>query len=220
VSSAVGYSDSSFLEEPTKKGFGPELGTGQEYSSASSKPDKSGNPLDQEVISPVKEEGACKSLPSTPNTHYHSENVTKPLTPNEKRTQMPTQIWSTAAQARSFLWFLIMALVEMVAVLYRRVSRRPQEEESENLEPTMDVETSIAPITKRVTNLEAEFSKFTLATKSSTLDPSTERIKALEAELAETKKTMKAVLTKQEELYDVLEQMKECSMLKKMHCWG
>lgn len=36
--------------------FGPELGMGQEYSSASSKPDKSGNPLDQEVISPVKEE--------------------------------------------------------------------------------------------------------------------------------------------------------------------
>lgn len=27
-------------------------------------------------------QGACKSLPSTPNTHYHSENVTKPLTPN------------------------------------------------------------------------------------------------------------------------------------------
>lgn len=101
---------------------------------------------------------------------------------------MPTQIWSTAAQARSFLWFLIMALVEMVTVLYRRVSRRPQEEESENLEPTTDVETSIAPITKRVTNLEAEFSKFTLATKSSTSDPSAERIKALEAELAETKK--------------------------------
>ena len=205
-------------------------------------------------------QGACKSLPSTPNTHYRSENVTKPITPNgivtyntgyflvdsvplysmcracagtvislsqaymsgmhfsailyfslilindydlsdvfradhkfwnfiEKRTQMPTQIWSTAAQARSFLWFLIMALVEMVTVLYRRVSWRPHENlEPENLEPTMDVETSIAPITKRVTNLEAEFSKFTLGTKSSTLDPSAERIKALEAELAETKK--------------------------------
>lgn len=104
----------------------------------------------------------------------------------EKRTQMPTQIWSTAAQARSFLWFLIMALVEMVTVLCRRVSRQPQEEKS--VEPTMDVETSIAPITKRVTNLEAKFSKFTLATKSSTSDPSAERIKALEAELAETKK--------------------------------
>jgi len=111
-----------------------------------------------------------------------------------------------------------MALVEIVTVLRRRVSRQPQEEKS--VEPTMDVETSIAPITKRVTNLEAKLSKFTLATKSSTSDPSAERIKALEAELAETKKTMKAVLTKQEELYDVLEQMKECSMLKKMHCWG
>lgn len=106
----------------------------------------------------------------------------------ENHTQMHTQIWSTAAQARSFLWFVIMALVEMVTVPYRRVSRRRQEKESVNLVPMMDVKTSIAPITKRVTNLEAEFSKFTLATKSSTSDPSAERIKALEAELAETKK--------------------------------
>ncbi|KAL2645380.1 hypothetical protein R1flu_012967 [Riccia fluitans] len=51
-------------------------------------------------------------------------------------------------------------------------------------------------------------------------DPaSAERIKSLEAELAETKKVLRTVLSKQEELCELLEKMKDLKMSKKMHCF-
>lgn len=45
------------------------------------------------------------------------------------------------------------------------------------------------------------------------------RFKALEAELAETKKTLHAVLSNQSEIYECLENIKELKWEKKMHCW-
>lgn len=45
------------------------------------------------------------------------------------------------------------------------------------------------------------------------------RFKALEAELAETKKTLHAVLSNQNEIYECLENFKELKWEKKTHCW-
>jgi len=83
-------------------------------------------------------------------------------------------------------------------------------------------------MSNRMAKLEEEFnmlsSTCSLAAKTPQVDPSAERIKCLEAELAETKKNMQAVLAKQQDLVEALEQMKEfCNMKKKpthkLHLW-
>eukprot|EP00250_Pteridium_aquilinum_P003639 c13946_g1_i1 orf=442-2367(-) len=79
-------------------------------------------------------------------------------------------------------------------------------------------------VSERVAKLEMEIHKIATPLKST---PSTEecvklsptRIKALEAELAETKKTLHAVLLNQNEIYQCLENVKELKWEKKMNCW-
>lgn len=79
-------------------------------------------------------------------------------------------------------------------------------------------------VTDRVAKLEEELHKIakpleTLTSRGETVDVSPERIKTLEAELAETKKTLHAVLSNQNEIYEVLENFKDLKWEKKVHCW-
>lgn len=75
-------------------------------------------------------------------------------------------------------------------------------------------------VIERVATLEEEIHR--IATPEKSLRPSKElsptRIKALEEELAETKKTLRAVLSNQNEIYECLENFKELKWEKK-NCW-
>eukprot|EP00249_Psilotum_nudum_P014642 c24934_g2_i2 orf=699-2549(-) len=55
--------------------------------------------------------------------------------------------------------------------------------------------------------------------KESFADASAERMKALEAELAETRKALRAVLKKQNQLYECIEQANEKKSMRKASCW-
>lgn len=55
--------------------------------------------------------------------------------------------------------------------------------------------------------------------KEAVLDASLERIRSLETELAETRKSLRAVLAKQTELHDCLEQFKDMKWKRKASCW-
>ncbi|KAI5063456.1 hypothetical protein GOP47_0022003 [Adiantum capillus-veneris] len=75
-------------------------------------------------------------------------------------------------------------------------------------------------VSERVAKLEEEIHKITTPEKSmhppKEMSPS--RIKALESELAETKKALHAVLSNQNEIYECLENFKELKWEKK-NCW-
>ncbi|CAM6046806.1 unnamed protein product [Sphagnum compactum] len=79
------------------------------------------------------------------------------------------------------------------------------------------------PFENRLERLEMEINKLTGPLQEETerqeLSMAADRIKSLETELAETKKTLRTVLSKQEELYNVLEQMKEFTWVKKLQWW-
>ncbi|CAM6109709.1 unnamed protein product [Calypogeia fissa] len=90
--------------------------------------------------------------------------------------------------------------------------------------PPSSVELPNVSITNRVEKLESEVDKLAKTTepgptKGPKSDPAAERIKSLEDELAETKKVLRSVLSKQEELYQLLEHMREMKWAKKMNCW-
>lgn len=81
-------------------------------------------------------------------------------------------------------------------------------------------------ISNRVARLEGEVtmlsSTCSLASKKHTVDPSAERIKCLEAELAETKKDIKEIIAKQQDLIVAIEQMGEYRKMKQkpiFYCW-
>lgn len=79
-------------------------------------------------------------------------------------------------------------------------------------------------VTDRVAKLEMEVHKIVSPHKSTHsaeegINLSPARIRALEAELAETKKTLHAVLSNQNEIYECLENIKELKWEKKMNCW-
>lgn len=89
--------------------------------------------------------------------------------------------------------------------------------------PSLYLDASPA-VRKRLDRLEE---KVTLLSKSQEshipreafLDASLERVRSLETELAETRKTLRAVLEKQTELYNCLEQFKEMKWKRRMSCW-
>ncbi|BBN03633.1 phosphatidylinositol/phosphatidylcholine transfer protein [Marchantia polymorpha subsp. ruderalis] len=91
--------------------------------------------------------------------------------------------------------------------------------------PPSSLELPDISIQNRVEKLESEVVKLAktaepAAPKVVLPDPAAaERIKSLESELAETKKVLRTVLSKQEELCDLLERMKDLKWAKKMQCW-
>jgi len=98
----------------------------------------------------------------------------------------------TSMQARSLLWSLLLAFLDCFRFPYRLASKMSQEKDSKCWMTSDEYARSTGDMSDRVTKLEEEFSVLSstcnLAVKPSPVDPSAERIKCLEAELAETKK--------------------------------
>lgn len=93
--------------------------------------------------------------------------------------------------ARSMLWSLLLAFLDCFSFPYRLASRVSQEKESKDWINSDEFARSTGLLSNRVTKLEEEFnilsSTCSLAAKPLPLDPSAERIKCLEAELAKSK---------------------------------
>lgn len=100
--------------------------------------------------------------------------------------------WTTTTHSRSILWSLFSAFLEYFSLPHRLASSKPQEKDSRDWPSADEFARSTGLISNRVTRLEEEFSILSstcsAAAKAPALDPSAERIKALEVELAETKK--------------------------------
>lgn len=98
----------------------------------------------------------------------------------------------TSIQARSLLWSLLLAFLDCFRFPYRLASKMSQEKDSKCWMNSDEYARSTGLMSDRVTKLEEEFSTLSstcnLAAKTPPVDPSGERIKCLEAELAETKK--------------------------------
>ena len=98
----------------------------------------------------------------------------------------------TSIQARALLWSLLLAFLDCFSFPYRFSSRISQEKDSTRWVDADEFTRSTGLMSNRVTKLEEEInilsSTCSLATKTPPTDPSAERIKSLEAELAETKK--------------------------------
>lgn len=95
-------------------------------------------------------------------------------------------------QARSLLWSLLLAFLDCFRFPYQLASKMSQEKDSKCWIKSDEYARSTGLMSDRVAKLEEEFSILSstcnLAAKTPPLDPSAERIKCLEAELAETKK--------------------------------
>lgn len=101
-------------------------------------------------------------------------------------------MWMTLAQSLSGLWSLFLAFLDYFSRPYRLASSKPQEKDSRIWLSADEFARSTGIISNRVARLEEDFgilsSTCSKAARTPALDPSAERIKALEAELAETKK--------------------------------
>jgi hypothetical protein len=138
-------------------------------------------------------------------------------------TERPTShgnvgpMWKTIAQSLFVLWTLFLACIDHFR-RYRLVSIKPPQEEPRWLSAD-EFARSTCIISSRVTRLEEDFgilsTTVTQATRAPAVDPSAERIRALESELAETKKNLKEVLAKQEDFMNMLEQLKDSAKMKK-----
>lgn len=101
--------------------------------------------------------------------------------------------WTKGKRATAFFWFILVTLVDVIALPYRLASRKLRQKRLNDRAGSSGIgkPAVIGPIYNRVERLEVEFGK--LASTHSSLreppsDPDAERIKILEAELAETKK--------------------------------
>jgi len=127
----------------------------------------------------------------------------------------------TTMQARSLLWSLLLAFLDCFRFPYRLASKLSEEKDSKFWMTADEVARSTGDMSNRVTKLEEEFSTLSstcnLAAKTPAGDPSADRIKCLEAELAETNKNLQDVLGEQKKLFEEVEQMKETMKMKAHH---
>eukprot|EP00249_Psilotum_nudum_P012181 c23625_g2_i1 orf=821-1546(+) len=93
-----------------------------------------------------------------------------------------------------------------------------QSVDPENQLDSSSITTQITTMEEKVSQLSEVLERHSIEREKS--EPSAERIKRLESELAQTKKTIVALLSKQDELYQYLEDMKEEKWARKKHCWG
>lgn len=220
VSSAKVHADSNRFED-IKREIMHGVSGGQEESTADSGAGKSGTHPEDDV-SPVKEVTPCHEVPA-----------------NRRDTKLPAKcldigedfgtLEMKSMHARSMLWSLLLAFLDCFSFPYRLASRVSQEKESKDWINSDEFARSTGLLSNRVTKLEEEFnilsSTCSLAAKPLPLDPSAERIKCLEAELAKSKEILQAVLARQKDLDEALEQMKESRKTKKksihkLHRWS
>lgn len=101
-------------------------------------------------------------------------------------------VWMTITQSLSVLWSLFLAFLDYFSRPYRLASWKQQEKDPRIWLRTDEFARSTCIISSRVARLEEEFgilsSTCTATARTPLQDPSAERIKALEADLAETKK--------------------------------
>lgn len=101
-------------------------------------------------------------------------------------------MWTIGTSAWSTLWSLLLAFLDCLSLPYRLASSKSQVKDSQDWMKADDFARLSCLISNRVARLEGEMtmlsSTCSLASKTLTVDPSSERIKRLEAELAETKK--------------------------------
>lgn len=100
-------------------------------------------------------------------------------------------MWKTIAQSLFVLWTLFLAFLDYFR-RYRLVAIKPPQEEPRVWLSADEFAKSTCIISSRVARLEEDFgilsTTFTQAARAPAVDPSAERIRALESELAETKK--------------------------------
>lgn len=201
--------------------IGHDFAGGLEDSTADSAEEKSVT-YPKNMVSPVREKNLDNEEPTGV---WERAMAVEDQTSNENFRPA----WTTTTHSRSILWSLLSAFLQYFSLPHRLASSKPQEKDSRDWLSADEFARSTGLISNRVTRLEEEFSILSstcgAAAKAPALDPSTERIKALEAELAETKKHMKEVLAKQEDLVNELEQMKEHHKkkekpIRQLHCWG
>lgn len=98
----------------------------------------------------------------------------------------------TSIHGRAMLWSLLLAFLDCFRFPYRLSSKMSEEKDSKEWINSDEFARSTGLMSNRVAKLEEEFnmlsSTCSLAAKTPPVDPSAERIKCLEAELAETKK--------------------------------
>ncbi|XP_024377873.1 phosphatidylinositol/phosphatidylcholine transfer protein SFH12 isoform X1 [Physcomitrium patens] len=135
-------------------------------------------------------------------------------------------VWTTGTSAWSTLWSLFLAVLDCLSLPYRLVSSKSQVKDSQDWMKADEFARLSCLISNRVARLEGEVtmlsSTCSLASKKHTVDPSAERIKCLEAELAETKKDIKEIIAKQQDLIVAIEQMGEYRKMKQkpiFYCW-
>jgi hypothetical protein len=124
----------------------------------------------------------------------------------------------TIMQARSLLWSLLLAFLDCFRFPYRLASKLSDEKDDKCWMHSDEYARSTGLMSDRVTKLEEEFNTLSttcnLAAKAPQVDPSAERIKCLEAELSDTKKSLQVVLEKQKDLVNSLEEIKEYQKTK------
>ncbi|CAK9234199.1 unnamed protein product [Sphagnum jensenii] len=120
-----------------------------------------------------------------------------------------------------YLWQMVLFLMEIIKLPHQLVAGNWTLKGGKDTEAAEPAKVQKEPIFTRVERLEVQLDKLASSKNldSKSVDPAVERVNFLEAELAETKKTVSALLSKQEELNDVLEQIKEHNWMKKVQCW-
>ncbi|KAG0577325.1 hypothetical protein KC19_5G148100 [Ceratodon purpureus] len=220
VSFAKEHADSNQFED-IKREIGHRLSEGQEESTAGSGEGKSGIHPEDEVSS-VKQESPGYEVPGS------MRDTKMPAKCKASEEDFGT-FGMTSIHARAMMWSLLLAFLDCFRFPYRLASKMSQEDDSKDWIDSVEFARSTGVMSNRVKKLEEEFNMLTstcsLAAKIPAVDPSAERIKSLEAELAETKKTLQVVEAKQQDLVETLEQMKEFRKMKKksthkLHLWS
>ncbi|KAH9553297.1 hypothetical protein CY35_08G000600 [Sphagnum magellanicum] len=120
-----------------------------------------------------------------------------------------------------YLWQMVLFLMEIIKLPHQLVAGNWTLKGGKDTEAAEPAKVQKEPIFTRVERLEVQLDKLASSKNLDTklVDPAVDRVNSLEAELAETKKTVSALLSKQEELNDALEQIKEYNWMKKVQCW-
>ncbi|XP_002975121.2 phosphatidylinositol/phosphatidylcholine transfer protein SFH3 [Selaginella moellendorffii] len=185
--------------------------------------------VDKIVDSPAT--GTSSSEQQTESTTIDDSKVQK-STPESNETQQ-NMVPKRALPARkrdsdSFVSVLVGFFMGILSFFRRLIWREQQLQESPRpVTPAEPQNVTKGPnvsvvLNSRVEDLEkklTELSSLPLATLPPKQELAAERIKTLEADVAETKKTLGDVLVKQTELLEALERLKDLKWMKKVQCW-
>lgn len=190
--------------------------------------------VDKAVDSGWKRKGYGENLPVSKDIFLHTDDLKKPQ--------------GVIVQITAFFMVLIMSILAVFSFITDGIKKKVSsgnmnaelksktvaynygtepKEESQHPMPTREfTEKDVLPsVLKRLQELEDKVNEVSAKPpqmpeeKEEMLNAATSRIHALETDLEATKKALKEALGKQEELIEMMEQMKEAQFRKRRFCW-